>query len=133
MPHSYDTAFAYPFPVLPVVIRQVEGGAATASLTALLDTGADITLVPTAYLRAIQADETYTAQMRSQWGAPFPVTIHLVDLEIAGQLLPSVEVAADDQGEDILLGRNVLNELILLFDGPRAQTDVLTRRQADQL
>jgi len=132
MPFSYDTAFTWPFPVLPVVIHQVEGEAATAPLTALLDTGADITLVPAAYLRAIQADETYTAQMRSQWGAPFPVTIHLIDLEIAGQRLPAVEVAADDVGEDILLGRNVLNELILLLDGPRAQADILTRRQADQ-
>ena len=56
MPHSYDATFTCPFPVLPVVIHQVEGEAATASL----------------------------------------------------------------------------NKLILLLDGPRAQTDVLTRRQADR-
>ncbi len=103
MPYSYNSAFTCPFPALPVVIHQVEGEAATASLMALLDTGADITLVPTAYLRAIQADETYTAQLRSHWGTPLPVTIHLVDIEIAGQRLPAVEVAADDLGEDILL------------------------------
>ena len=53
-------------------------------------------------------------------------------MEIAGQRLPAVEVAADDLGEDILLGRNVLNKLILLLDGPRAQAGVLTRRQADR-
>jgi len=132
MPYPYDTAFAWPFPSLPVVIHQIESEAATSSLPTMLDTGADVTLVPVAYLQAIQADEIYTARLRSHWGESRPVTIHLVDLEIAGQRLPAVEVVADDLGEDVLLGRNVLNKLILLLDGPRIQTDVLNRRQADR-
>jgi len=100
MPYPYDTAFAWPFPTLPVVIHQIEGEAAT--------------------------------RLRSHWGESRPVAVHMVDLEIAGQRLPAVEVVADDLGEDVLLGRNVLNKLILLLDGLRVQTDVLTRRQTDR-
>lgn len=56
--------------------------------------------------------------------------VYLVDLEVAGQRLPAVEVVADNIGEDVLLGRNVLNRLILLLDGTARTTDVLNRRPA---
>ena len=125
MSYHYDDTPAWPFPILPVVIHQIEGKAATSLLPALVDTGADATLVPSVHLRAINAGETCTARLRSHWGESRTVIVHLVDLEVADQLLPAIEVIADDQGEDILLGRNVLNKLILLLDGPRAQTDVL--------
>jgi len=133
MPYPYDTTFAWSFPSLPVVIHQIEGGAGTLPLPALIDTGADAILIPTVHLRAIQADEIYTTRLRGHWGEWRSVAVHLVDLEIAGLRLPAVEVVADDLGEDVLLGRNALNKLILLLDGPRGQTDVLTRRPADRL
>jgi hypothetical protein len=44
--------------------------------------------------------------------------------------LPAIEVVADDISDQVLLGRNALNKLILLMDGPRQQTDVLKRRPA---
>ncbi len=40
-----------------------------------------------------------------------------------------LEVIADEQSEAILLGRNVLNRLILLLDGPAQETDVLATRR----
>ncbi len=43
-------------------------------------------------------------------------------------ILPGVLVAADDQGSDVLLGRNVLNKLILLLDGPASQVDLFSSR-----
>jgi len=128
MSHPFDARYALPFPSLPVVIYQVGGGAATSSLPALLDTGADATLVPAVHLEAVQSDEIYTTYIRSHWGERRPVSVYLVDLDVAGERLPAVEVVADEYGNDVLLGRNVLNKLILLLDGRRSQTDVLTRR-----
>ncbi len=43
-------------------------------------------------------------------------------------ILPGVLVAADDQGSDVLPGRNVLNKLILLLDGPASQVDLFSSR-----
>jgi len=37
-------------------------------------------------------------------------------------------VVGDEQGQEILLGRNVLNKLIVLLDGPGRQADVLVHR-----
>lgn len=48
-------------------------------------------------------------------------------MEVAGEMLPGVEVIADDHGTDVLLGRNILNRLLLLLDGHRLQTEILTR------
>ncbi len=130
MPYLYSTKYAWPFPSLPVVMHPVEGTSASPALPALLDTGADGTLVPAAHLKAIQADEIYATRLRSHWGESRPVTVCLVDLEVAGYRLPGIEVVADERGKDVLLGRNVLNKLILLLNGPDGETDVLSRRPA---
>jgi predicted aspartyl protease len=97
-------------------------------LAALIDTGADGTLVPESYLQNLIAYKSHTVLIHSHWGETRPVAVYVVDVEVAGHNLPAVEVVADDRGADILLGRNILNRLILLLDGPRNLTDVLTRR-----
>ena len=106
----------------------IESGAQSAALSGLIDTGADATLIPQAQLQAIKAKEIYRARLRSHWGESRTVSVHLVDLQVAGHNLPGIEVLADDLMEDVLLGRNVLNRLILLLDGPAGEADVLTKR-----
>ncbi len=128
MSYQYDTYPTWPFPILPIIIHQPDGNLATTVLNAWLDTGADVTLVPASELELIESDEVYSAYLRMHWGESNEVAIHLVDLEIAGHLLPNVEVIADDYSNQVLLGRNVLNKLILLLDGPHQQTDILLRR-----
>lgn len=128
MPFSYDQAFAPPFPRLPVIVTQVEGSIQAPALMGLVDTGADITLIPAGQLRAIAAVEIYRARLRSHWGEGRTVSVYLVDLQVAGYNLPGIEVIADDVSESVLLGRNALNRLILLLDGPARQADVLSKR-----
>ena len=128
MSHNYRMDFVPPLPGLPVVLHHPESGAVTQGIPALIDTGADATLAPLRYLRAIEAEEIYETRMRSHWGESRTARIYLVDMEVEGQRLPGIEVVADDRGNDVLLGRNVLNRLILLLDGPGHKTDMLTRR-----
>ena len=128
MGHPYNQNSVHPFPTLPIVITQLEGSLSSEPLASLLDTGADITLIPLEHLQAIRSDEVYTANLRMHWGKPQPVAIHLVDIEINGHHLPGIEVVADDYSDQAILGRNVLNKLILLLDGVAQQTDILDRR-----
>lgn len=127
MPHPYDAQFIPPFPVLPIQIRAVGESGGSDQLMAQVDTGADATLVPVALINAIGAEEYDNARVRSHWGEYRNVSLYLVDMEIAGETLPGVEVVADEEGADVLLGRNILNRLILLLDGYRLQAEVLTR------
>lgn len=128
MSHAYDVSYPVPFPTLPVVLHQIDGIAKTVPSPALVDSGADITLAPKAVLQIVGAEEIYSGYLRAHWGGRRAVNVFLVDLQVGDQKLPGVEVVGDDEGRDILLGRNVLNKLILLLDGPHRLTDVLSHR-----
>lgn len=58
-------------------------------------------------------------------GAAYALRTYLVDVEIGGLTLPGIEVIGDDVADQILIGRDVLNKLRLLLDGPRQKTELL--------
>ena len=128
MGHPYGASYPTPFPMLPEVLRQIDGSARTSPLPALVDSGADVTIAPKALLTTVGAEEIFSGHLRAHWGGRRPVTVSLVDLEVEGQLLPGIEVVGDAEGQDVLLGRNVLNKLVVLLDGPRRLTEVLAQR-----
>jgi hypothetical protein len=49
---------------------------------------------------------------------------------VASDSVAEEDVVADSRSHKVLLGRNVLNLLILPLDGPHGLTDILSRRQA---
>lgn len=126
MSYPHDPDYTWAFPRLPIVVCAVAGTAMTESLVAEIDTGADMTLIPLPYLQSIQAEEIYTARLRGHWGNAYPVNIYFVDLDVAGQRLPGIEVIGDPYNKTVLLGRNVLNRLNLLIAGPDQRTVLLS-------
>jgi len=48
----------------------------------------------------------------------------LVDIEANGMTLPGMLVVGDDTGDEVVLGRNVLNRLHLALDGPAQVAEV---------
>ena len=66
------------------------------------------------------------AWIRGQWGEPLQVTRYVLDLHLDNSMvLPSIDVVSDPVGREVILGRNVLNKLRLLLDGPRQVTEIL--------
>jgi predicted aspartyl protease len=120
----YDTTYDPPLPVCDVLLTAVPTGRRV-ELTAIIDTGADGTIVPVRYLRGIGARRAFEAGLRSQWGERRTVFLYLVDLQIGEVVLPGVYVVGDELGEETVLGRNVLNQLRVLLDGPAALTQLL--------
>jgi predicted aspartyl protease len=123
MTPAYLSAYEPPFPTLKATIRFEDER--TESLSALLDSGADASLVPVALLDQLGAFESEQATLRTHLGETLPVQLYLVNIEIDHHILPGVYVVADDIGEDIILGRDVLNKLPLFLDGPHQHTDIL--------
>jgi predicted aspartyl protease len=128
MKQAYDSRFAPPLPVLNIRISAPFEQPDTQTLSAIVDTGADGTLIPSVYLEQVGAIGVGDALLRSVLGEVREVHLFEVDMHIDSLTLPGVLVAADDQGDDILLGRNVLNKLILLLDGQAQQTDAFESR-----
>ncbi len=124
MKYPYDTSYQPPFPVARVILYNSEEGLRTAPKNALLDTGSDGSLVPIAYLRQIFAPALTDTRIRSHWGEWRSAQLFVVDLELDNLRLPGVFVVGDEQGDEIVLGRNVLNKLRLVLDGPANLTDI---------
>jgi predicted aspartyl protease len=91
---------------------------------AIVDTGADSTLIPQSLLDEIGAPFSDEARLRSHWGEWRNVSLFTIDLGVEGLRLPGVEVIGDEQDQEIIVGRNVLNRLRLLLDGPAGRIEI---------
>jgi predicted aspartyl protease len=120
----YDAEYDPPLPVCDVVLI-VPATDLRIPLTAIVDTGADGMIVPVGYLRQIGARRAFETGLRSQWGERCVVYLYLVDVQIGSITLPGVYAVGDEMGTEVILGRNVLNRLRVLLDGPAALTRVL--------
>ncbi|MEA3340324.1 MAG: retroviral-like aspartic protease family protein [Chloroflexota bacterium] len=122
--YPYDATYDPPIPACDVALTAPSTGRRV-TLTAIVDTGADGTIVPVHYLHRIGARRSIEATLRSQWGEPRTVFLYLVNLQVGELALPGIYVVGDELGDEIVLGRNVLNRLRLLLDGPVALTQLL--------
>ena len=120
----YDGAHDPAAPVCQVTLSVPSTGQ-RATMMAMIDTGADASIVPISYLRQIAARRVFEANLRSQWGERRRVYLYLVDIHLETLTLPGLYVVGDDQGDEVILGRDVLNRLRLLLDGPKQVTQVL--------
>ena len=112
--HDYPAA-----PMIEVVLSGAAERLQTERLSAFVDTGADGTLVPIRYLDEIHAPPTVEIAVRSQWSDSHRVMLYLVDIHIGDLFLPDVEVVGDLSGDEVVLGRDVLNHLRITLDGPK--------------
>ena len=122
--HEYSSAY---FPVAPVCqIYLGEGGGqpTLGPFEALIDTGSDMTVIPTDYLHQARAKRISRGQARSMWGDSRTVDIYVVSLGLDDLRITTLQVLADDQGNEIVLGRLVLNRLRIILDGPASLTEI---------
>lgn len=124
MKYPYDANYEPPFPAVQVILHNSEEGLHTTTQNALLDTGSDGTLVPINYLQEILAPVITDTRLRSHWGEWRSVQLFVVDIELDNLRLPNIFVVGDEQGDEIILGCNILNKLRLLLDGPANSTEV---------
>ena len=125
MSHPYLTTYYPPMPALQIWLGYPEEALTIGPLTAIVDTGADGTLVPQSLIDELGAPFVDDIRVRSHWGEWRNMQLFTVDVGIGKLRLPAVEVAGDDQGKEIVLGRNILNRLKLLLDGPAGQVEIL--------
>lgn len=133
MSEPFSDIFAPPAPVLRILFGPQGEQLRFGPFAALVDTGADATLFPLLLLADASVPAFAEVRVRGQWGESHSAHLYLVDVEIEGVRLPNVYAVDDEQGEEIVLGRNVLNKLALFLDGPRQETTVLGETAARRL
>ena len=133
MSEPYTHRVQPPGPTLSIRLQALAADQSTAAILAFVDTGSDATIVPLRYLLEIGAEETAPGWLRSFTGERVPVALYFVDLLLGDLVLPGVRIAGSAQLKEVLLGRDVLNKLMVLLDGPRAETSVLDQAEAQRL
>jgi predicted aspartyl protease len=125
MSHPYLDTYYPPMPALEIQLGYPGEALVLGPMMAIVDTGADGTLVPQSLIDEIGAPFVDDIRVGSQWGEWRNMQLFTVDVGIGRLRLPAVEVVGDDQSAEIVLGRNILNRLKLLLDGPADQVEVL--------
>ena len=123
MDYSYSKQYRPPAPVLELSVLHPQNPNNLTQVTGKIDTGADITTIPETLLLhlgippcreviAIGFDDVETRRRT-----------YLVNLSIAGVTHPFQEVMATS-GNQVLIGRDLLNQWIMTLDGPNAHLDI---------
>ncbi|MDM8518929.1 retropepsin-like aspartic protease [Anaerolineales bacterium HSG6] len=118
MKFPYDKHYFPPAPTITVRLAPPAEPFQTTTIPALVDTGADASIVPFAYIEPLSLQADNRKYLRSQWGERRVVDTYMVDIEIGDLRFPFVEIIADELGDEVILGRNLLNKLRLTLDGP---------------
>ncbi len=124
MNFHYDSSYFPPAPFVDITIISMAEMLRVDPLPAMVDSGADGTIVPQKYLDQVHAPPTVEMGLRSQWGERRRVMLYLVDIRVGEINLPGIEVVGDDRSDEIVLGRDVLNRLRILLNGPVAIVNV---------
>ena len=119
---SYDAEhYDPPAPVVHVTLRSQRNGKTVLNVPVLLDTGADVTLLPHAAVERLDvpiASEPRYELMGFDGSRSFTpavtLDLHFLKQVFRGQYL----LTEEDHG---IMGRDILNHVLLLLDGPRQQ------------
>ena len=124
MRFPYSASLNPPAPFLPVRVSNLTGAGPT-TVSAKIDTGADITAIPAYFVEQLDlapAGELVVEGYDGQRATVlcYDIVLHVDRLRVVGL---SVVAFAEDYA---LLGRDVLNRLRILLDGPELTTEILT-------
>jgi hypothetical protein len=118
---DYNASYDPPAPVVEVTLHGASTGQHVSGVQMLMDTGADLTLVPRASITqlGISEQESLQYELAGFDGhiSSFPAVD--LDMQVFGHIFRGRYLVIDaDEG---ILGRDVLNEVAVLFDEPQQQ------------
>ena len=113
---KYDESFDPPAPIAKIVLRNTETGERLGNVSVLLDTGADISLLPLSAINQLQIEPSdETVNLIGFDESKSTTEIYQLQIIFLGKRLTGNYCAIDD--EIGILGRDVLNEFSITFDG----------------
>lgn len=113
---DYNHDYQPPAPFVKLVLHNRKGKSSE-PLEAFVDSGADATIVPRAILKGIKATVSRQGTIRSQWGEPRLISLYLVDIQIGDIEVHAVEVVGDPTSQELILGRDALNQIRVVLNG----------------
>ena len=125
---AYDASlFDPPAPIARVILRNPATGVVWSDVPMLLDSGADVTLIPKAVLRHLALDVVPDKQYEVAGfdGNLSQTSVARLEMIFCRKTFRGQFLLVDQAWG--ILGRNVLNTITLLLDGPRLTWDEQSR------
>ncbi|MEM7117822.1 MAG: retropepsin-like aspartic protease [Chloroflexota bacterium] len=122
---EYNRLYSPSAPHVEVAIDGYDERYQPVALFAFVDSGADGTMLPIDILKSVGAEYADTVIMRGVAGGVQRLDRYTIRLRIGNQTVHSIEAVALDRGSEPILGRDVLNTLSLLLNGPANVTELL--------
>jgi len=114
---AYDAAqFDPPAPVALVTVKSEQLRIVIHDVPMLLDTGADVSLLPRALVASLASPDAKHYELEAFDGTKSTAPAITVELQFLGKSFRGQFLLIDSWHG--VLGRNILNNLSLLFDGP---------------
>lgn len=120
---EYDRSYYPAFPGLDLTITSTETGRQQ-SVWGLIDSGSDATQIPLRILRSIGARKLDQRWAKDLSGLRYLVTIYSVQLTIDSLVLYGVEAIGREGTNEVIVGRDVLNQLIVTLNGLASVTEI---------
>jgi hypothetical protein len=115
--YTFDYALDYdpPMPEVELTVSSLRGQRGV-TLTALIDSGADASLIPVRYLQQIGAQPRDQKWLRGLTAGRLRVALYPVFVQI-GPFQFYVSVVGDELYQEVIIGRDVLNQMIVTLNG----------------
>ena len=113
-----------PAPFVNVALLCPQTGNRAANLPAQIDTAADRTVLPGPLVRALGLVEDGRLLFQDFAGDVVELPIFLVEIQVHDRAPVTVRAALGERELYILLGRDVLNALRILLDGPQGALEI---------
>ncbi len=120
---AYDRTYFPAFPGLDLTITGTETGQQQ-TVWGLIDSGSDATQIPLRMLRAIKARKLDQRWVQDLSGVRYPVTIYSVQLDINSLILYGIEAIGRESINEVIIGRDVLNQLVVTLNGLAHTTEI---------
>ncbi len=114
---KYDGSFEPPAPIAKIAARNVKTGERARDISVLLDTGSDVSLLPKSVLGSLGISPLPNESYRLEGfdGSQISAEVFYLQVVFLGNRFTGKYCVIDD--EIGILGRDVLNEFAILFDG----------------
>jgi predicted aspartyl protease len=122
--YRYQTQIIPPAPFVLITVRNPQTGDSRVGVAAQLDTAADRTVVPDEIIRELALPRTGTVTVVGIGGSVSTMALHRAELTMPGASTSTIEVAVSAGEPWILVGRDILNGLRIVLDGPQLLLEI---------
>lgn len=114
--YDYNRDYSPSAPFVEIVLNNELEDAIPIELSAQVDSGADASLVPIALLQRVAAGYEFRRRMVTADGRGQTVDLYSVAIKLAGRTFYRTVVSVE-QGDEVIIGRDILNHLVVTLDG----------------